>query len=330
MVKRTFLQAVGLAIRDEMRADPRVFAMGEDIRSGIYGDFGLEEFGPTRVRDTPISEAAIVGAGIGAALTGLRPIVEITASTFLYCAMDQIVNQAAKSRYMFGGQASVPMVIRCEVLYGAGAAAHHSDRAWAIFAHCPGLKVVVPSTPAEAKGLMTAAIREDNPVLWFEDSSLWAKRGELPEGDYVVPIGVADIKREGSDVTVVSLAGGVHQSLAAAAALEAEGISAEVIDLRTVSPLDSDTICRSVEKTGRLIVVDLGPLTCSVASEVAATIADRSFYSLKAPVKRLAAPDLPVPFSPTLERLMYPTADTIAESVRGLLGEKETEAGRNG
>ena len=317
--KETYLQAVGRAIRDEMRADPSVFMMGEDLQSGIYGDFGLAEFGPERVRNTPISEAGFFGAGIGAALTGMRPIIEATASTFLYCAMDQIVNQASKSRYMFGGQARVPIVFRAQVLYGCAAAAHHSDRAWGMFAQVPGLKIIVPSTAYDAKGLMTAAIRDDNPVLFFEDSSLWGRRGDVPQDDYVLPIGVADIKRAGSDVTVVALAGAVHQALAAAATLEAQGISLEVIDLRSVAPLDHETILASVARTGRLIVVDLAPLNCSIASEVSATVVERGFASLKAPIRRLTAPDLPVPFSPALEMLMYPTSEQIAATAIALL-----------
>jgi pyruvate dehydrogenase E1 component beta subunit len=244
--------------------------------------------------------------------------------------MDQIVNQAAKSRYMFGGQASVPIVFRAQVLYGAGAAAHHSDRAWAVFANCPGLKIIVPATPYDAKGLMAAAIADDNPVLWLEDSSLWGRREEVPDEPYELPIGVADVKREGIDVTIVALAGSVHQSLAAAETLANEGISVEVVDLRTVAPLDRDTICRSIRKTGRLIAVDLGPLTCSVASEVAATVAEREFASLRAPIRRITAPDLPVPFSPALEQLMYPNAQRIAEAARTLVTGQVMETQQSG
>jgi pyruvate dehydrogenase E1 component beta subunit len=290
----------------------------------------VEEFGPNRVRDTPISEAGFFGAGIGAALTGMRPIIEATASNFLYCAMDQIVNQAAKSRYMFGGQASIPIVIRAQNLYGVSAGAHHSDRAWAMFAQCPGLKIVVPSTPYDAKGLMTAAIRDDNPVLVFEDSGLWGRRGEVPEEDYVVPIGVADIKRAGKDITVVALGGAVQHGLTAASALEREGVSAEVIDLRTVAPIDRCTILASVRKTGRLIVVDMAPLTCSIASEVSATVVEQAFDSLKAPIRRLTAPDVPVPFSPALEKLMYPTADQILVAARDILSHTTLEGMPNG
>lgn len=317
--KVSFLQAVGLAIRDEMRADPAVFVMGEDVRSGIYGDFGAAEFGPERVRNTPISEAGFFGAGIGAAMTGMRPVIEATASTFLYCAMDQIVNQAGKIRYMTGGQARVPIVFRAQVLYGVAAAAHHSDRSWAMFAQCPGLKIVVPATPYDAKGLMTAAIRDDNPVMVFEDSSLWGRRGEIPDGDYCVPIGVAETRLPGSDVTVVALAGAVHQALAAARDLAAQGISAEVIDLRSVVPLDRQAILASVRKTGRLVVADLGPLTCGIASEIGATVAEQAFGSLRAPIRRVTALDVPVPFSPALEAGMYPDAGRIARAAREIV-----------
>ena len=323
MPRMTFLQAVGQAIQSEMRADPRVFVMGEDVQSGIYGDFGVQEFGPDRVRNTPISEAAIVGAGIGAALTGMRPVVEATVCTFLYCAMDQIVNQAAKMRYMFGGQARLPLVIRSQVLYGVSAAAHHSDRPWGMFAHCPGLKIVVPSTAAEAGGLMIAAIRDDNPVLWFEDSSLWGRREVVPDEVRPIPLGTAMIKRAGTDVTVTALAGAVHLSLKAAQSLEAEGISVEVIDLRSVVPLDRGTILNSVAKTGRLIAVDLAPVTCSVASEIAAIVAEEAFDRLKGPVVRIAAPDIPAPYTAALEHLMYPTAEAIAAAARQLVGRDE-------
>ena len=320
MSQITYLQAVALAIREEMRADPNVFIMGEDCQSAIYGDFGLKEFGSERVRNTPISETGFLGAGLGAALTGMRPIVDITASTFLYSAMDQIVNQAGKSRYMFGGQGSIPVVIRAFVLYNSSAAAHHSDRPWGLFAQCPGIKIIVPSTPADVKGLMKAAIRDDNPVLWIEDATLWGRRGEVSDEDYTLPIGKADIKRAGADLTIVSLAAAVHHSLDAAKKLESEGISAEVIDLRSVVPLDRETILESVRKTGRLLAVDAAPGMCSVASEVAATVAENVFANLKAPVARLTAPDVPVPFSPDLEKLLYPTVDSIYAAARKLCG----------
>jgi pyruvate/2-oxoglutarate/acetoin dehydrogenase E1 component len=318
MSQMTYMQAVMQAVRGEMRADPRVFVMGEDAQSAMFGDYGVEEFGTHRIRNTPISEAGFLGAGIGAALTGMRPLIDMTASTFLYCAMDQIVNQAAKGRYMFGGQASIPLVIRCFVLYGAAAAAHHSDRPWGLFAQCPGLKIIVPSTPYDAKGLMISAIRDDNPVLWIEDANLWGRRGEVMAGDYTLPIGKADIKRTGSDLTIVALASAVHHSLDAAKILESEGISAEVVDIRTVVPLDRSTILESVQKTGRLVVVDPAPGMCSVASEVAATVAETAFKSLKGPIVRLTAPDLPVPFSPDLERLVFPTTEHIGAAAHKL------------
>ncbi len=250
----------------------------------------------------------------------MRPVIEGAFSTFLYSAMDQIVNQAAKSRYMFGGQASVPIVIRSLVAYTTASAAHHSDRPWGIFAQIPGLKIVVPSTPHDAKGLLKAAIRDPNPVLFFDDRTLLGHRGEVPEGEYIVPLGLAEVKRPGTHVTLVSLAGAVHHCLTAAQALQSEGISVEVVDIRTVVPLDRATILESVRKTGRLVVVDPAPGMCSVASEVSATAAEEAFESLKAPIVRLTAPNLPVPFSPHLERLMYPTPDSIAAAVRKLCG----------
>lgn len=315
----TYREAAKQAVVEEMRANARVFVMGQDLQSGAYADV-LQEFSRERIRNTPICEAGFYGAGIGAALTGMRPVIEAAFSTFFYSAMDQIANQAAKSRYMFGGQASVPLVIRAFVAYSIGFAAHHSDRPWGLFAQIPGLKILVPTTPYDAKGLLKSAMRDGNPVLFFDDFTLLGTRGEVPDGEYTVPIGVADIKRIGSDVTIVALAAAVHHSLSAAATLAAEGISAEVIDIRTVVPLDRAMILESVAKTGRLVAVDAGPGMCSVASEVAATVAENVFASLKAPVVRLTAPNIPVPFSPDLERLMYPTAQRIAAAVRKLVG----------
>jgi pyruvate dehydrogenase E1 component beta subunit len=319
MQKITYLEAALQAIREEMRVDPRVFVMGEDIQSGVFGDFGLEEFGPERVRNTPICEAGFVGAGVGAALTGLRPVVDIQCSTFLYSAMDQVVSQVAKSRYMFGGQSSVPLVIRAAVWYSLGLAAHHSDRPWGLFAQVPGLTIVVPTTARDVKGLLKSALRGCRPVLFFEEVTLRRQEGEVPEGDYVVPIGVADIKRSGSDVTIVAVGASVQASLAAAQQLELQGISAEVVDVRTIVPLDCAAILDSVRKTGRLIVVDPAPAMCSVASEISATVAENALDRLVAPVVRLTAPNLPVPFSPDLERLLYPTADGIAVAAAKLL-----------
>lgn len=319
MSEMTYREAAKQAVVEEMRANPQVFVMGQDLQSGLYADV-LQEFSRERIRNTPICEAGFYGAGIGAALTGMRPVIEAAFSTFFYSAMDQIANQAAKSRYMFGGQASVPLVIRAFVAYSIGFAAHHSDRPWGLFAQIPGLKILVPTTPYDAKGLLKSAMRDGNPVLFFDDFSLMGSRGEVPDGDYAVPIGVADIKRVGSDVTIVALAAAVHHSVSAAETLASEGISVEVVDIRTVVPLDRATILESVTKTGRLVAVDAAPGMCSVASEVAATVAESAFARLKGPIVRLTAPNIPVPFSPDLERLMYPTAERIAAAVRKLFG----------
>jgi acetoin:2,6-dichlorophenolindophenol oxidoreductase subunit beta len=317
MTQMTFMEALSLAVREEMRRNPRVVVMGQDVEFSLLDEATKREFDPGRVRNTPISETGFIGAGIGAALTGMRPLIQLGCSTFLYSAMDQVVNQAAKSRYMFGGQANVPLVIRAPVLYAVGAAAHHSDRPWGLFAQAPGLKIIVPTTPYDAKGLLTSALRDGNPVICFEDITLCEQRGDVPEHDYTVPIGVADIKRVGKDLTIVAIAAAVQHSLSAAEKLAEDGISAEVIDIRTVVPLDRQTIVDSVKKTGRLVVVDPAPRTCSVAAEVAATVAEAAFEYLRFPIVRLNAPDVPVPFSPELERLMYPTADSIAAAVRG-------------
>jgi pyruvate dehydrogenase E1 component beta subunit len=315
--KLSYREAAKQAIVEEMRKDPRVFVMGEDVQTGDYADV-LFEFGVDRIRNTPICEAGFFGAGMGAALTGLRPVIEGQFSTFLYSAMDQIANQAAKSRYMSGGQATVPVVICSHVVYSRGFAAHHSDRPWGLFAQIPGLKIIVPTTPYDAKGLLRTAIRDGNPVLCFHDAKLSGLRGEVPNGEYTVPIGVADIKRLGSDITIVAIAAAVHNGLAAARTLERDGISVEVIDIQTVVPMDRQTIIESVAKTGRLIVVDPAPCTCSVASEVAATVAERVFARVKAPIVRLTAPDVPVPFSPHLERVMFPTTEGIVAAARRL------------
>jgi pyruvate/2-oxoglutarate/acetoin dehydrogenase E1 component len=313
----TYREAAKQAIVEEMRANPRVFVMGQDVQIAAYAD-ALREFGPERIRSTPICETGFYGAGIGAALTGMRPVIEAAFSTFFYSAMDQIANQAAKSRYMFGGQASVPLVIRAYAAYGVALAAHHSDRPWGLFAQIPGLKIIVPTTPRDAKGLLRSAIRDPNPVLCFDDFGLLGSRGEVPAGEYAIPLGLAEVKRVGADVTIVALAAAVHHSLAAAQLLEREGIDAEVVDIRTVVPLDRDTILQSVAKTGRLVVVDAAPGMCSVASEIAASVAEHAIRPMASPPIRLTAPDVPVPFSPDLERLMYPTAESIVMAVRKL------------
>jgi acetoin:2,6-dichlorophenolindophenol oxidoreductase subunit beta len=314
MPRITYMEAIWQAIQEEMRSNPRVFVMGQDVE--LEAASTRAEFGAARVRNTPIAEAGFIGAGLGAALTGMRPVIELGCSTFLYSAMDQVVNQAAKSRYMFGSQASVPLVIRAPVLYTLSVAAHHSDRPWGLFAQAPGLKIVVPATPYDAKGLLKSAIRDGNPVLFFEDCTLSSQTGEVPAEEYTIPIGSADIKKDGCDITIVALGGAVQHSLDAAQRLEQQGISAEVVDIRTVVPMDRTTILQSVAKTGRLVVVDPAPRTCSVASEVAATVVENVFERLTAPVVRLTAPDVPVPFSPHLEKEIYPTVDTIVNAAR--------------
>lgn len=313
----SFGEASKQAVIEEMRRDARVFVLGQDVQIGPYADV-LEEFGRERIRNTPICETGFYGAGIGAALTGMRPVVEAAFATFFYSAMDQIANQAAKSRYMFGGQAALPVVIRAYVAYGMSLAAHHSDRPWGLFAQIPGLKIIVPTTPKDAKGLMRSAIRDNNPVLCFDDLTLVGQRGEVPAGDYAIPLGVAEVKRPGTDVSVVAVGGSVHASLAAARMLEGEGIFIEVIDVRTVAPLDRRTILDSVAKTGRLVAVDPAPYTCGLAAEIVATVSEHGFGCLKAPAVRLTAPDVPVPFSPDLENLMFPTPERIAATIRRL------------
>jgi len=313
------------AVVEEMRSDARVFVMGEDVQDYAYAAV-LQELGRERIRNTPICEGGFFGAGIGAALTGMRPVIEGAFSTFLYSAMDQIANQAAKSRYMFGGQASVPLVIRSVVAYTGGLAAHHSDRPWGIFAQIPGLKIIVPTTPYDVKGLLRSAIRDGNPVLCFEDATLSATVGEIPAGDYTIPIGVAEVKQPGIDATIVAVAGAVQHSLEAARLLAEEGISIEVIDVRTVAPLDFATIMTSVTKTRRLIAVDPAPGTCGIASEIAARVAEHAFGALLTPIIRLTAPDIPVPFSPALERLMYPTVERIAAAARKVCGHSISDA----
>lgn len=320
--QRMYLHAAVDGLKEEMRRDERVILMGEDIRSKLYyGEGGtfLEEFGPERVRNTPMSEAAFIGAGIGAAMTGLRPVIDVSIASFLYVAMDQLITQAAKSRYMFGGQATIPLVIRATCFYQRGIGAQHSDRPYPLFMSIPGLKVLAPSTPYDAKGLLKAAVRDDDVVLLFEDVTLHNNRGDVPEDDYVVPIGKADVKRVGTDVTVVAVAGSVPHALAAANDLAKDGISVEVIDPRTLVPLDSPAILKSVIKTGLLVVVDPAHRTCSAASEISAIVAEEAFDHLRGPIVRITTPQTHVPFSPALEKGMYPDSVKIAAAVRGLL-----------
>jgi acetoin:2,6-dichlorophenolindophenol oxidoreductase subunit beta len=320
----TFAQAINEALAEELRRDPAVFVLGEDVAeagtpfkvlSGL-----VDEFGPERVVDSPISEAGITGLGIGAAMTGLRPVVDIMFGDFLTLVMDQLANQAAKTHYMSGGMLKVPLTLRTTMGATRRSAAQHSQSLHAWVAHVPGLKVVLPSEPADAKGLLKTAIRDDNPVVFIEDKMDYAVKGEVPDGDWEIPLGVADVKRAGEDVTIVATSSMVRVALAAARELEADGISAEVVDPRTLVPLDRDALVRSAAKTGRAIVVDEGHRSYGASAELAAVIADGAFWSLEAPVKRLAAMDVPVPFSPPLEDVTVPTPRLVASTARELCG----------
>jgi len=313
----TMAEAVREALAQEMRRDPRVFILGEDVAeagtpfkvlSGL-----VKEFGPDRVMDTPISEAGFTGIGVGAAMTGMRPVVDIMFGDFLFLALDQIANQAAKVHYMSGGKLKVPLVIRTTLGATRRSAAQHSQSLHALVSHIPGLKVALPSTPYDAKGLMKSAIRDDNPVVIFEDKLSYTLKGTVPEDDYVIPFGLADVKLGGDDITLVATSSMVYVALAAAELLAQEGISAEVIDPRTTVPLDIETMVKSAIKTGRVIVIDEGYQSYGVTAEIASAITDGAFYNLDAPVKRLGAMDVPVPFSPALEDLTVPTVEKVVD-----------------
>jgi pyruvate dehydrogenase E1 component beta subunit len=312
----SFAQAIEEAIVEEMRREDRVITFGTGRNPALE-----QEFGPARVRFTPISEATLTGMGLGAAGSGYRPLVNWGMVTFAFVAMDQIVNQASKIRYMFGGQADFPVTYRCTVGGGSGVAAQHSQSPYSMFMHLAGLKSILPSTPSDAKGLLKSAIRDNNPVVSFECSRLSAVTGAVPDGDYTVPIGVADVKREGSDVTIVALAYYVREALAVADELRAEGVSVEVVDPRTLVPMDAATIRGSVRKTGRLVVVDEAPPTCSAAAEIAALVTEDAdcFAALRSPVIRVCAAPVPVPYSPTLEQAALPTREHISAAVRRTL-----------
>ena len=318
MRQMSFLQAIREAQLEEMRRDPRVFIMGEDIRTNVFGTAAgfLEEFGPDRVLSTPLSEGGFTGAAAGAAMVGMRVIVDYTIAPFLYVAMDQIISIVAKSSYLYGGQTKVPVVLRSAMFYGNSNAAQHSDRPYPMFMGVPGLKIIVPSTPYDAKGLLKSAIRDDDPVMFFEDGRVWGSKGDVPEEEYLIPLGKADIKREGSDVTVVAVGGMVPHALAAAKELEADNISVEVVDPRSLVPLDKETILASLKKTGRLVAVDVAHRTCSAASEIAAIVAEEAFWDLKGPVIRVTTPDTHIPFSTAMEKGLYPNKDKIAAAVR--------------
>jgi pyruvate dehydrogenase E1 component beta subunit len=319
----TLSQAVNQALREEMRRDERVIVIGEDVAraGGVYKatEGLLEEFGPRRVRDTPISEAAIAGIGVGAAMAGSRPVVEIMFGDFLCLAMDQIVNQAAKVRYMSGGKWQVPMVVRTTLGAGRRMAAQHSQSLHALLAHIPGTKVAVPSSPAEAKGLLKAAIRDDDPVIFFEDKLQYREKGPVPAGEIVIELGRAAVKRAGTDVTVVATSSMVGVALEAAERLSDDGIEVEVVDVRTLTPLDTSTILESVRKTSRCVVVDEGHTHFGATAEIAATLARDAFFELEAPVQRIGALDVPVPFSPVLEDLTIPNADLVVSCIHELM-----------
>jgi pyruvate/2-oxoglutarate/acetoin dehydrogenase E1 component len=320
----TFAQAVNEALSEEMRRDKTVFVIGEDVAEAgtpfkVLAGL-VQEFGPERVVDSPISEPGITGLGVGAAMTGLRPVVDIMFGDFLTLVMDQLANQAAKTHYMSGGRLTVPLTLRTTMGATRRSAAQHSQSLHAWVAHIPGLKVVLPSTPADAKGLLKTAIRDDNPVVFIEDKMDYAVKGEVPDGEYTIPFGVADVKRVGEDITIVATSSMIRVALAAAEQLKSDGISAEVIDPRTLVPLDVEALVRSAEKTGRAIVVDEGHQRYGVSAELAAVIADHAFYSLDAPVKRVAALDVPIPFSPPLEDMTVPTPDLVAQTARELCG----------
>lgn len=322
MRQLSYAEAIREALRLEMRRDSSVFVLGEDVGQfggcfGVTGDL-WQEFGEDRVRDTPISETAIIGAAVGAAATGMRPVPEIMFCDFLTVCMDQLVNQAAKMRYMFGGKAKMPLTVRAPVGGGISAAAQHSQSLEAWFTHIPGLKVVMPSTAADAKGLLTAAIRDDNPVMFFEHKLLYPVKGEVPECEYVVPLGRSEVKREGSDVTVVATSIMVQKALEAADKLAAEDISLEVVDPRSLVPLDEETILASVEKTGRVVIAQEAATRSGFSAEIAAVIAEKALDYLDAPLKRVGSKPAPIPFAGVLEQFILPDTDDIIAAVREL------------
>ena len=317
-------EAIREALAEELRRDPKVMILGEDIAEAgtVFKVLNglVDEFGPDRVLDTPISEPGFTGIAVGAAMTGLRPVVDIMFGDFIGLTMDQMVNQAAKIHYMSGGKWKVPMVLRTTLGATRRSAAQHSQSLHAWFCHVPGLKVVLPSTPYDAKGLMKTAIRDDNPVAFFEDKMMYKLKGPVPEGEYTIPLGVADIKREGDDLTIVATSSMVQVALEAAQMLEEHDIGVEVVDPRTLWPLDEDTILNSVRKTSRVIVMDEGYGRYGVMAELAAVIAESAFFDLEAPVKRLGARHVPIPFSPPLEDATVPTAENVVEAAQKLCG----------
>jgi pyruvate/2-oxoglutarate/acetoin dehydrogenase E1 component len=318
-VRMSYLDALVQAQVEEMERDERVIMMGEDI--AIYGSGDLiERFGANRIWAMPISETSFTGVGIGAAITGLRPIIDLNIASFMYLASDQIINQAAKLRYMTGGQVNVPIVFRVCMYYGVSIAAQHSDRPYPLFMNVPGLKIVCPTSPADVKGLLKSAVRDDDPVIFFEDVKLWTVKEDVPtDPDHLVPIGKAAIKRAGNDVTIIAIGGAMRPALEAAEFLAKEKISVEVVDPRTLKPLDMETIIQSVAKTGRLVLVENAHRMASASAEIAAIVSEEAFESLKRPIVRLTAPDVHVPFSPVLEKTLYPQRDHIIAAARRLL-----------
>lgn len=318
-VRMSYMEALVQAQLEEMERDERVIIMGEDI--AVYGAAKLvERFSENRVWSMPISETSFTGVGVGAAINGLRPIVDLNIASFMYLASDPIINQASKLRYMTGGNVRVPIVFRCCMFYGASLAAQHSDRPYPVFLNTPGLKIICPTTPADVKGMLKSAIRDDDPVLVFEDMKLWSLKGDVPsDPDRLVPIGQADIRRKGDDVTIVAIGGAMRAALDAAKLLADDGISAELIDLRTLKPLDTDTIIGSLARTGRLLLVENAHRMANLSAEIAATICEEAFEYLKRPVRRLCVPDVHIPFSPALEDSLYPTKVQIATAARELV-----------
>ncbi len=319
----TQAEALREALCEEMRADDRVFVMGEDV--GLMGGIFtvtkgmMEEFGEERVRDTPISEAGFTGAGLGAAIVGGRPVVELMFGDFAALAMDQLVNQIAKARYMSGGKVKAPLVVRLTIGARGSTAAQHSQSPHAWFMHTPGLYVAVPSTPADCKGLLKSAIQDENPVIFCEHKKLYFVEGPVPDGESAIPLGVADIKRSGRDATVVAISLMVHKALAVAERLAKEGIELEVVDPRTLVPMDWETIFRSVRKTGRLVIMDEGCLTGGVAAEIASRVGRECFDYLDAPIERVCSTDTPVPFSPPLEDFVIPQESNLLDSIKAVL-----------
>lgn len=328
MARLSYLEAAKLALAEEMRRDPLVWAVGEDLgRGGVFGQYkGLaEEFGPERISDAPISESCIMGAAVGAAMMGTRPVVEMRFSDFALCAVDELVNQAAKARYMFGGQTRVPLVVREPIGMWRSSAAQHSQSLEAWYAHIPGLVVAVPSTPADNRALLKAAIRCDDPVVYMEHKNLWGFEGEVPEAEEVAVFGKARRVRDGRDLTLVAWSAAVHTAEAAAEALAEEGIEIELLDLRTLWPWDREAVLASVERTGRLLVVQEAVSVAGFGAEVAATVAEALHGALKAPVKRLGAPRIPISYAPGLEERVRVTAEAIAAAARSLVGQRNSE-----